>query len=73
MTQNDTLTARLDDLETRIAFQEDLIQTLSDQLARQELDIRELHQAKALLHRQLKEVSSSNIRREDEETPPPHY
>ncbi|WP_150909531.1 SlyX family protein [Marinobacter halotolerans] len=67
------LAARLDELETRIAFQDDLINTLSDQVTRQELDIRELWEAKKQLNTQLKEVSSSNIRKEEEETPPPHY
>lgn len=72
MAYND-LEARLDELETRLAFQDDLINTLSDQVARQEMDIRELWEAKRLLNKQLKEVSPSNIKREDEETPPPHY
>ncbi|MFL1467501.1 SlyX family protein [Marinobacter sp. DUT-3] len=67
------LEARLDELETRLAFQDDLINTLSDQVARQEMDIRELWEAKRLLNKQLKEVSPSNIKREEEETPPPHY
>lgn len=67
------LAARLDELETRIAFQDDLINTLSEQVTRQELDIRELWEAKKQLNTQLKEVSSSNIRKEEEETPPPHY
>jgi SlyX protein len=67
------LAARLDELETRIAFQDDLINTLSEQVSRQELDIRELWEAKKQLNTQLKEVSSSNIRREEEEAPPPHY
>jgi len=67
------LTKRLDELETRAAFQDDLINTLSEQVARQELDIRELWEAKKQLNTQLKEVSSSNIRRDEEESPPPHY
>jgi SlyX protein len=67
------LAKRLDELETRMAFQDDLINTLSEQVARQELDIRELWEAKKQLNTQLKEVSSSNIRKEEEETPPPHY
>jgi len=29
--------------------------------------------AKKMLHKQLKDISPSNIRREEEETPPPHY
>ena len=67
------LQARLDELETRLAFQDDIIHTLSEQVARQELDIRELWEAKKQLNTQLKEVSSSNIRKEEDETPPPHY
>ncbi|AZT83390.1 SlyX family protein [Marinobacter sp. NP-4(2019)] len=70
---NNELETRLDELETRLAFQDDLINTLSEQVARQEMDIRELWEAKRLLNKQLKEVSPSNIKREDEETPPPHY
>jgi len=69
----EALAVRLDELETRIAFQDDLIHTLSEQVSRQELDIRELWEAKKQLNNQLKEVSSSNIRREEDETPPPHW
>ncbi|MEP4466564.1 SlyX family protein, partial [Marinobacter alexandrii] len=56
------LETRLDELETRMAFQDDIINTLSEQVAKQELELRELWQAKQLLHRQLKEVSPSNIK-----------
>ncbi|MFY3776075.1 MAG: SlyX family protein [Marinobacter salsuginis] len=72
MSQND-LETRLDELETRLAFQDDVINTLSEQVAKQEMDIRELWEAKRLLHKQLKDVSPSNIKSEQEETPPPHY
>ncbi|WP_166252183.1 SlyX family protein [Marinobacter salicampi] len=67
------LEARMDELETRLAFQDDLITTLSDQIAQQEMDLRKLWEAKQLLRKQLSEVSPSNIRGEDEEAPPPHY
>ncbi|ROQ39268.1 SlyX protein [Marinobacter sp. 3-2] len=72
MSQND-LETRLDELETRLAFQDDVINTLSEQVAKQEMDIRELWEAKRLLHKQLKDVSPSNIKSEQDETPPPHY
>jgi SlyX protein len=72
MSHND-LQARLDELETRLAFQDDIINTLSEQMTKQEMDIRELWNAKRLLHNQLKDVSPSNLKREEEETPPPHY
>lgn len=70
---NAALQARMDELETRLAFQDDLINTLSDQVAQQELAIRELWEAKQHLNRQLKAVAPSNIRNEEDETPPPHY
>jgi SlyX protein len=72
MSQND-LETRLDELETRLAFQDDVINTLSEQVAKQEMDIRELWEAKRLLHKQLKDVSPSNMKSEQDETPPPHY
>ena len=72
MSQND-LETRLDELETRLAFQDYVINTLSEQVAKQEMDIRELWEAKRLLHKQLKDVSPSNIKSEQDETPPPHY
>jgi SlyX protein len=70
---NSMLEERLAELEMRLAFQDDVIHTLSEQVAKQELDIRELWEAKRLMHTQLKSMAPSNIRREDEETPPPHY
>ncbi|MGO1462754.1 MAG: SlyX family protein [Marinobacter sp.] len=72
MSHND-LQTRLDELETRLAFQDDIINTLSEQVAKQEMDIRELWNAKRLLHNQLKEVAPSNMKSQEEETPPPHY
>lgn len=67
------LLARMDELETRLAFQDELIETLSDQVAQQELDIRKLWEAKQHLKKQLSEIAPSNLKREDEEAPPPHY
>ena len=67
------LLARMDELETRLAFQDELINTLSDQVAQQELDIRKLWEAKQYLKKQLSEIAPSNIKREDQEMPPPHY
>ncbi|BES70796.1 SlyX family protein [Marinobacter nanhaiticus D15-8W] len=67
------LEARLVELETRVAFQDDLIATLSEQVSRQEMDLRELWEAKRLLKTQLSEMSPSNIKREEDEAPPPHY
>jgi SlyX protein len=72
MSEN-ALEQRIAELEMRLAFQDDVINTLSEQVARQELDIRELWDAKQMLHKQLKDISPSNIKKEEDETPPPHY
>ena len=67
------LEARMNDLETRVAFQDDMTATLNDQVAQQELDIRLLWEAKKRLNKQVSDLSPSNIRSEEDETPPPHY
>ncbi|MGP4846092.1 SlyX family protein [Marinobacter sp. 1Y8] len=67
------LEARMIDLETRVAFQDDMIATLNDQVAQQELDMRLLWEAKKQLNKQVSDISPSNIRSEEDETPPPHY
>ncbi len=69
----DRIEARLDELETRLAFQDDTINALNRQVVQQELDIRKLWEAKQHLNKQLSEISPSNIRSEEEEGPPPHY
>ena len=43
-----SLEERLAELEMRLAFQDELINTLSDQVAKQEMDIRELWDAKKI-------------------------
>ncbi|MBR9829213.1 MAG: SlyX family protein [Oceanospirillales bacterium] len=68
MTDHNTLT----ELESRIAFQEDAIDKLSDVVARQEIDLERLTRMVKLLHHQLREMGG------DSDTPaadeaPPHY
>ena len=72
MSEN-ALEQRIAELEMRLAFQDDVINTLSEQVAKQEMDIRELWDAKQMLHKQLKDISPSNIKKEEDEIPPPHY
>jgi SlyX protein len=63
--------ARLEDLETRVAFQEDTIQQLNDALVRQQHRIDQLEASLRMLVEQLQTVEE----RDDllEEPPPPHY
>lgn len=62
----------LAELESRIAFQEDAIDKLSEQVARQEMDIERLIRMVKFLNNQMKELGGADTAPEAD-TPPPHY
>ncbi len=66
---NDQLT----DLQTRLTFQEECIDTLNRTVARQAQEISELQHAFKEIAQRFRSLSQSNIATEAEETPPPHY
>lgn len=72
MDQND-YEARLIELETKISFDEDIIEKLSDEIAKQQLEIENLKQIVRFMQGKLKDVVDSNVALPSEETPPPHY
>jgi len=57
------------ELESRIAFQEDAIDKLSEMVARQERDIERLTRMVQILNSEIKEVGIDP----DDSVPPPHY
>ncbi|GAA0343457.1 SlyX family protein [Bowmanella denitrificans] len=60
-------------LQTKVAFQEDTIEKLSQALVDQQKQLHALQfQMKHVIDR-LKQQPVSNIASESEETPPPHY
>ena len=65
--------SRIIELETKLAFQDDLLNDLNDVVAEQSqtvsMLIRELYE----LRQVVKNLSPSNIASQSEETPPPHY
>ncbi len=63
---------RLIELETRAAFQDDLVQTLNSLVAKQALEIDKLWQANRMLKNQLDSVHAT-IKDASDEAPPPHY
>jgi SlyX protein len=64
--------ARITELESRLAFQDDTIQQLSDVLATQQRAVERLQlQMAALLKRQ--EEMAGQFESFEEEAPPPHY
>lgn len=65
--------ARLIDLESRFAFQEQAIHELSDVIARQQRQIDSLERELDMLKEYVKNITPSVMASEAEETPPPHY
>ncbi|MEB0207690.1 SlyX family protein [Pseudomonas sp. CCC3.1] len=67
-----TLEARVMDLESRLAFQDDTIQALNDVLVSQQNAVDRLQlQMAALLKRQ--DEMGGQFESFEEQTPPPHY
>ena len=64
---------KLADLQTRIAFQDQEIQTLNDALIGQQQQIDKLAEQLRVLQDKLKDISSSSVIPQSEEKPPPHY
>ena len=62
---------RLENLETRLAFQEDLMQKLDDALGSQQQQLLEMKRRLDLLIDQIKLVEKSIP--ESPDSPPPHY
>jgi SlyX protein len=63
---------RLTELETKLAFAEDLLETLNQTVVRQQGQIDLLQEQLRLLHRQLQDVRPDETRTPRDEIPP-HY
>ena len=64
---------RIDELESRVAFQEHTINELNEALIQQQRQIDTLTLELQTLKDRFKAMAPSNIRPVAEETPPPHY
>ena len=63
---------RLDELEAKIAFAEDLIETLNQTVVRQQMQLDLLQQQLRLLHQRMQESRPDETRAPTDEIPP-HY
>lgn len=71
--QSDNL-EKMTDLETRLAFQEDLIESLSQQIAEQQRDINTLQIQLHHLNGKFKTLSDEmEAQSQMDDKPPPHY
>jgi len=64
--------SRLTELETKLAFAEDLLETLSQTVFRQQGQLDSLQQQLRLLHQQLQDAQPDEARTPRDEIPP-HY
>jgi SlyX protein len=64
--------SRLIELETKLAFAEDLLDTLNQTVARQQGQIDSLQQQLRLLHQQIQDATPDEARAPRDEIPP-HY
>lgn len=63
---------RVADLEIRLVFQDDTIQSLSETVAAQQMELEKLRRAVEVLARRQADLASS-LPANDEDQPPPHY
>ncbi len=73
MKSTDELTQAIETLETRNAFQDDIIEQLNHELSIHQGQIAELKQQVALLANRIKENTPDQQGKEEIEPPPPHY
>ncbi|KJG14106.1 SlyX protein [Photobacterium aquimaris] len=73
MNEIQQLQSRLDELEMKLAFQEQTIDELNDALTKQQFMIDRMEVQLKFMVGKVKGMQTSNMADESEETPPPHY
>ncbi len=71
--KNQGLNDRIDTLETRNAFQDDVIDQLNTELANHQEQIADLKYQLKLISARIKDMRSSEQNDNEIEPPPPHY
>ncbi|MBC8519312.1 MAG: SlyX family protein [Gammaproteobacteria bacterium] len=68
-----SLESRLEEIESRLSFQDNHIQELNDIISKLQLEVMTMAQRLSDSERQIQEITPSLIKSLSEETPPPHY
>ncbi|EOB6646117.1 SlyX family protein [Vibrio fluvialis] len=68
-----SLRQRIDDLECKVAFQEQTIDDLNEALSHQQLLITKMRDQMKFVVGKVKNMDTSNLADPSQETPPPHY
>ena len=69
----ETLGKRIDELESQLAFQDELIENLNTTVARQDREILELKHQFSRLSERLKEIGDASPGAAPQDETPPHY
>lgn len=64
---------RIEVLEVKVAFQEDLLETLNSIVAEQQQEMALLRREMLYMHQRLRSLESPAVRSLQDEPPPPHY
>jgi SlyX protein len=70
---SDDLQQRMNDLEARLAFQDDAVQALNEAVGQQQLELERLRRSLELLARRQVDLAASLPGGADDDQPPPHY
>jgi SlyX protein len=70
---NEDILHRLEQLETRLAFQDDTIEQLNQEVTALSTETARLKSQLSLMVKKLKELQPGEVANQAEETPPPHY
>ncbi|WP_338455680.1 SlyX family protein [uncultured Alteromonas sp.] len=69
----DSTNSSIEELQTKIAFQEHTIEALNEALSSQQKQLDELTYKLRHVIDKVKSIEPSNMAKDSEETPPPHY
>lgn len=69
----ETLASRIDELESQVAFQDELIESLNATVARQDFEILELKQQVSRVAERLREIGETAPGAVPQDETPPHY
>jgi len=73
MSNTKQIEEKINELEIKLAFQDDLLNSLNDIVTRQDKEILDLWTANRLLKQSMHDMKSETGGTEIEEAPPPHY
>ncbi|WOH36902.1 SlyX family protein [Thalassotalea fonticola] len=67
------LLERIDTLETKLAFQDDIIEQLNHEISVHHDKLNNVNEQLRLIGQRVKDMNTTAVGRVEDETPPPHY